>query len=338
MSERASEPTPTAVVNNPALAGRRQAGAQTDSSLAKHGRSFWWAGQLMNKTMLNHAADVYAFCRAVDNLADLSRDPARLAAMKLALAGDTAKVRGDTRESVERLVALSTLLHFDLRAAELLIDSVGADIDFVQPKDEAALLDYALGVAGSVGAMMVVILDIAPEKRAAAMPFAIDLGVAMQLSNIARDLLEDAKMMRVYLPMTWVGGTETRQFAWRISADDKLARKIAYGALPRLLALADTYYRSAAAGMVYIPRRARLAILTASGVYRAIGEKALQRGETDYWVSRTVVSTPEKTWQTGKAVVVWLASFFRTQAPVHDAALHAPFAVRLRQLLGTPQP
>jgi 15-cis-phytoene synthase len=322
-------------VPNATLDGRRQVppGAGRPS-LSKHGRSFWWAGQLMSKEMLNNAADVYAFCRAVDNLADLSRDPLRLAAMKLALAGDPGKVRGDTREAVVRLLQLSKSLDFNLAAAEMLIDSVSADIEFVQPHDEAALLNYAFGVAGTVGVMMVAVLDIAPDKREAALPFAIDLGVAMQLTNIARDLLEDAKMMRVYLPETWVGGTPTRQLAWRISADDALARKIAFGALPRLLALADHYYQSAAAGMVYIPWRARWAIFTASRVYRQIGEKALQRGETDYWLSRTVVSKGEKVWCTCLATFALIASFFQSRTPKHDAAMHAPFAKRLRQLSG----
>jgi 15-cis-phytoene synthase len=316
------------------IEGRRQ--VQPDAgheSLAKHGRSFWWAGQLMRKDMLDNAADVYAFCRAVDNLADLSRDQQRLTAMKLALAGDPAKVRGDTREAVERLLQLSRSIDFNLGAAEMLIDSVSADIEFVQPKDEAALLDYAFGVAGTVGVMMVAVLDIAPARRKAALPFAIDLGVAMQLTNIARDLLDDAKMMRTYLPLTWVGSTETRQFAWRVSADDQLARKIAYGALPRLLALADRYYQSAETGMTYIPWRARWAILTASRVYRAIGEKAARRGDVKYWSSRTVVSNAEKAWRTAWATCALMASFFRAREPAHDATLHEPFATRLRQLL-----
>jgi 15-cis-phytoene synthase len=338
VNKQPSEPPAPAKADdatNAALAGRRLApsGAGRES-LSKHGRSFWWAGQLMSKEMLNNAADVYAFCRAVDNLADLSRDPQRLAAMKLALAGDPGKVRGDTRDAVVRLLQLSKSLDFNLDAAELLIDSVSADIEFEQPHDEAALLNYAFGVAGTVGVMMVAVIDIAPGKREAALPFAIDLGVAMQLTNIARDLLEDAKMMRVYLPETWVGGTPTRQLAWRISADDALARKIAFGALPRLLTLADRYYQSAAAGMIYIPWRARWAIFTASHVYRQIGEKALQRGETDYWLSRTVVSKREKAWCTCKATFALIASFFQSRAPEHRSVMHVPFAKRLQRLSG----
>ncbi len=319
------------------LEGRRQKQDETGkTSLAAHGRSFWWAGQLMRPDMLDAAADVYAFCRAVDNLADLSRDQARLSALKRALSGEVTKVREDTRLAIARIVAISTSHGLNLRAAEMLIDSASADIEFVQPKDEAALIDYAFGVAGTVGIMMVPILKVRESDRAAAMPFAIDLGIAMQLSNIARDLLEDAKMMRVYLPITWVGGTDTRQFAWRVSGDDQHARRIAYGALPRLLALADRYYDSAARGMTYIPWRARWAILTASGVYRAIGKKAVRRNETEYWSSRTVVSGVEKIWRTVMATAALLATFWRTRRPKHDDALHVPFAVRLKTLQQQP--
>jgi 15-cis-phytoene synthase len=315
------------------LEGRRQKTRETGKeSLATYGRSFWWAGQLMHQDMLDAAADVYAFCRAVDNLADLSRDQARLAALKHALAGETAKVREDTRQAIERIVGLSTSHGLDLHAAELLIDSASADIDFIQPQDEAALIDYAFGVAGTVGVMMVPILRVPESKRGEAVKFAIDLGVAMQLSNIARDLLEDAKMMRVYLPTSWVGSTETRQFAWRVSGEDEHARQIAYGALPRLLSLADRYYDSAMRGMTYIPWRARWAICTASRVYRAIGQKAMRRGEAEYWASRTVVSNSEKIWRTILATGALLASFVRTRHPVHDDQLHVPFATRLHKL------
>jgi 15-cis-phytoene synthase len=319
------------------LEGRRQKQDETSkASLAEHGRSFWWAGQLMRPDMLNAAADVYAFCRVVDNLADLSRDQARLSALKRALAGEVTKVREDTRMAITQMVAMSTSHGLDLRAAEMLIDSVSADIEFVQPKDESALIDYAFGVAGTVGVMMVPILKVRESDRAAAMPFAIDLGIAMQLSNIARDLLVDAKMMRVYLPTTWVGGTDTRQFAWRVSGDDQHARRIAYGALPRLLTLADRFYDSAASGMTYIPWRARWAILTASGVYRAIGQKAARRNEAEYWSSRTVVSGIEKALRTVMATAALLASFLRISRPKHDDALHAPFAARLKMLQEQP--
>ena len=108
----------------------------------------------------------------------------------------------------------------------------------------------------------------------AAYPHAADLGIGMQLTNIARDIHEDAGLGRRYLPASWVGELEPRS----ILEPSLEERALLVAARKRLLTLAERYYESGRRGLSHLPLRARYGILVAAQNYRAIGPRALRLG------------------------------------------------------------
>ena len=107
---------------------------------------------------------------------------------------------------------------------------------------------------------------------------AIDLGIAMQLTNIARDVLEDAEMGRRYLPASWVGDVKPAQITAASNAPDGEVAKAVSLAVRQLLLLADDFYQSGTAGLSYLPLRAHIAIAVAARIYRQIGMQIAATG------------------------------------------------------------
>jgi len=289
--------------------------AESRAVLARHARTFDLAGRFLGAERRDEAAVVYAFCRLVDDLVDEAREQAAGAAE---LTRVEAELRGQApaRPLVAVFVDLMAEYGVDLAVAHELIAGVRSDSGPVALADDAALLRYCYRVAGTVGLMMCGVLGV---RDPAAAPFALDLGVAMQLTNICRDVAEDAGRGRVYLPASRLArlGTGPADLLDGAAPTPALAAVVL-----DLLALADRHYASADAGMRYIPWRSRLAILVAARVYRAIGVVLRRRGG-DPSLGRAVVP--------GLAKLGWsalaLARFVRTLlpgglAPVHDPALH----------------
>jgi phytoene synthase len=198
-----------------------------------------------------------------------------------------------------------------------LVDTVRRDLDLVRMANQAELLRYCYGVAGTVGVMMTCLLN--AREREKALPHAIDLGIAMQLTNISRDVLDDAHLNRLYLPADGAAGTIAPE---DIVAGNRAARHQAWLGARDLLGTSEAYYRSGWQGLGYLPFRARLAIAVAAKVYRQIGRQILQRGEQRYWQSRCVVGPAEKLRVSVGAVVQLAAGAINRQAISHDQALH----------------
>lgn len=147
-------------------------------------------------------------------------------------------------------------------------------------------LRYCYGVAGVVGIMMAIIMGVRDED---VLDRACDLGVAFQLTNIARDIVEDAQIGRAYLPEDWLADAGIPLS--RLGAPQH--REALAGSARRLLAMADAYYDSAGVGIAALPLRSAWAIATARGVYREIGEKVIARGPRA-WDSRASTTRAEK--------------------------------------------
>ena len=247
----------------------RDPAASALGTLSRHGRSFRLAGTLLHRRDLEDAATLYAFCRRVDDLADLAADPQVAHAALLHLRRAVAEA--DTRHAqAAPLLEIATRRGIDLQPALALIDTMILDLAPLAVPDEAALLRYAYGAAGTVGLMMYDMLGVrAPEGRR----YAVDLGIAMQLTNIARDVVEDAARGRLYLPRSWLP-------AGLMVDGIVLPRNAAsvHRAVQRLLALADRHYRSAEDGMRFLPRRPRAAIRVAARLYEEIGRMILAAG------------------------------------------------------------
>ena len=251
--------------------------------LARCGHSFRLAGRLLPAATLADAAELYAFCRGVDDLADESADPSFARAELLLLRA--AVVDGDDKyPPAAPFIALQRRSGLDSNAAVALIDTVLSDLGPVRVADEMALLRYAHGAAGTVGVMMCPILNV---RAAIATTHAADLGIAMQLTNIARDVTEDAMRDRLYLPATWLpAGLDVARLH---EASDEV-----FSAVRQLLALADQRYRSAELGYRDLPVRMRPAIRAAGRIYEEIGLRILRLGPAYLGAGRCVVPLPRK--------------------------------------------
>lgn len=280
--------------------------------LATHAHTFRSAAWLLPREAFDEIAVVYAFCRMVDELADTDADREALAAVAAELRGEA-----PPRPLVAGLLAVARRHGFSRRVALDLVDGAVSDLDVVRLPDEAALLAYAYRVAGTVGCMTAAMFS---ANDPAARAFAVDLGVGMQLSNIARDVAEDAGRGRIYLPATWLA--EAGVPAERVLGGD--ADPAALGSVVRrLLARAEVHYASAAQGFRYLPFRARLAVAVAARTYRAIGRKV----EAELPASlgrRTVLTTAERVRHgLGGLFDALVAPLWRRE---HDPRLHVAIA------------
>jgi len=286
--------------------------------LRTHGRSFHFAKSFLGARHGTRAARLYAFCRYLDDIADESpsREQARSALDRTDQALATATPIDPYTEDFLRL---SDELSMDLAPARALITGVRSDLSAVRIKSEAELIQYAYHVAGVVGLMMCSVLDVDDGDAA---PHAVDLGIAMQLTNIARDVGEDASLGRRYLPASWVGDLMPDALIRPDPATSETLRT----AVARLLDRAEEFYHSAEAGMAYLPFRARLGILVAARTYRRIGRE-IARMNYQTWTARAHVSGLGKAGVAGRAFLALATQrrFFRL-GNGHRAELHSPIA------------
>jgi phytoene synthase len=250
-------------------------------------KSFFAASLLLPLRVCAPASALYAYCRLADDAIDLGQDPAaemdglrrRLDAIYDGRPGpqdaDRALAHVVHRFAIPRLL-LDTLLE------GFLWDANGRHYETLED-----VLDYAARVAGTVGAMMALVMG-AHSPRALAR--ACELGIAMQLTNIARDVGEDARNGRLYLPRAWLREAGIDPDAWL--REPRFDAAVA-GVVDRLLQTADALYRRAEHGVAELPRDCRSAILAARLVYAEIGVQ-LQRDGLDSVNRRAVVSKRRK--------------------------------------------
>ena len=291
--------------------------SQPEQILATSGESFFWARRFLGRKMGHDAAVLYSFCRVLDDMADgdVPNGPEQLVQIQNLLA----QGRWDGHPVLEHhrgLVEAHRLPH-DVIASlvEGLMDDQAPEVLIA---DEEALIQYAYKVAGTVGLLMCNILN-NEDPRAKA--HAVDLGIAMQLTNIARDVVEDAKMGRRYLPGDWVDHLTPEQIVAAAAQPQGHEGTVITLAVERLLDLAETYYASGRAGLAYLPLRAHFSIGVAAKVYRQIGRQLLK--SSDSWHGqRQVTSKASKLFCTVRATSNLLR---RLPLPrtVHNASLHA---------------
>jgi 15-cis-phytoene synthase len=256
--------------------------ATAGETIAQGSRSFAAASRLFDRTTRHRAWLLYAWCRACDDIADgqtlghgmvqVDDGPARLARVRglteAVLAGDRV---GDPSFDGLRFVVAETGLPrwmIDDHLAGFALDAEGW-----RPRSEADLLRYCYHVAGAVGCMMAVVMGVAPDDHST-LDRASDLGLAFQLANIARDIDEDARARRSYLPEEWEG--MSRAEAGR-----------------RLAAMALDYEASARFGTPALAFRSAWAVLAAARIYGGIARKVAERGEAA-WERRVTTSGGEK--------------------------------------------
>ncbi|PSV88502.1 phytoene/squalene synthase family protein [Photobacterium angustum] len=271
---------------------------------AKHGKTFYFASLFMGKRHAERSYCLYQFCRYLDDLADNQGN-------------SSSKLNQFRQRLIENKTERDTV--FLTESFELPINPILDLIDgFLFDQNEPAidskreLLTYCYRVAGTVGIMMCHALEV--DDRAA-FKYAIDLGIAMQLTNIARDVFEDAQLGRRYVPSTWLHGMAPLEIEQAPShhCDIFHARK-------KLLSLAEQYYSSGMSGLSYLPKQSRLSIYIAAKCYQAIGFQ-IER-EPDFTV-RATVSMAKKCSLTAKCILHFiLSNGTRRWHRPHDKGLH----------------
>ena len=254
--------------------------------LKTHGRSFYWASVFLPVDTRERAAALYGFCRRVDDAVDEAPDEEtaneNIVEMERLLVANK-----DVRNDYSALFAELRQCGLGMAPAQQLLLGVKSDLDEVKVRDEEELLLYCYRVAGTVGLMMCPVLNV---RESTAWGYAIDLGIAMQLTNICRDVLEDAGNGRIYLPQSWF---ETPLSAGEIVTGSHRSDEISNNVL-RALNTAESHYQSAIEGLVFIPSRTRLAICIALTLYREIGRKIEKHWNGDSLRGRMFVSGAQK--------------------------------------------
>ena len=286
---------PAASSAGPARSALGQARRASHAVLAKGSKSFALAGKLLPAGAADDAAVIYAFCRHADDAIDCAPNQAgrvlALAELRrdLSLVYEAAPVEGPLLSALQEVARRRALPRPYLEA---LLDGFEMDVQGAAYYTVEELLLYCHRVAGTVGLLMCHVLGVRSE---AALRRAAHLGIAMQLTNICRDVAEDWSLGRVYLPRQLFflpvlpGGT----FPVRAAPSARLA-------VHALLEEAKAYYRSADEGIAQLGFRQGLAVRTARLVYSAIGDR-LQAQGCDVLAGRAVVPTWRKLWFAARA-------------------------------------
>lgn len=265
--------------------------------LRQGSKSFFAASLLLPRAVREPATALYAFCRVADDAVDLTDDPAAAVA-RLSRRLDAIYAGEPADDPVDR--ALSGVAEaFALPRAHLdaLLDGFLWDAEGRRYATIGELRAYGARVAGTVGVMMTLLMG---ERAPATLARACDLGVAMQLTNIARDVGEDARLGRLYLPEEWLRAEGLDPAAWLAAPahDARLARVV-----ERLLAEAERLYVRSRAGIALLPADCRPAIHAARLIYAEIGAEVARNGH-DSIGSRAVVPTRRKLRLLAEALVV----------------------------------
>jgi phytoene synthase len=242
--------------------------------LAQGSKSFHAAGRLLPFRLRGPIAVLYAFCRVADDAVDLEGGADKGAAVER-LAQRLACVYDGTAEDlpVDRAFAQVVRAYRIPRAVpEALIEGFRWDAERRRYERFADVVAYAARVASTVGVMMTLVMGVRDPVTLAR---ACDLGVAMQLTNIARDVGEDARERRLYLPLEWLRevGIDPDSFLAAPRYDGRLARVVR-----RLLSRAEWLYARADSGIPRLPRDVRTAIRAARLVYADIGREIADAG------------------------------------------------------------
>ncbi len=220
-----------------------------DNLLSKHAKSFNWAGFFLSKKVYEKCSFLYDFCRTLDDIAD---EKASLETKKNNFRKFKSNFENKNYSNiiVKNIYILIDQENISKKIVLDLFDGVESDLkDEVKINTKKELIIYSYRVAGTVGLMMSKILQVKDKKS---LQGAIDLGIAMQLTNIARDVIEDKKRNRSYIAHNFDSIRET-------------------------IKIADTFYESSFPAIKYVPIGSRFSIMVARRVYRKIGDNILKQ-------------------------------------------------------------
>jgi 15-cis-phytoene synthase len=286
-------------------------------------KTFYTASLLLPQRVCDAARALYAFCRVADDLVDRSDDSRAAVDQLLSRLDRIYKGAPDDQPADRAFADVAHRFAIPREIPEALIEGFAWDASGRRYETLADLHAYAVRVAGTVGAMMSLIMQV---RDPYAIARACDLGIAMQLTNIARDVGEDARNGRVYLPLDWLDAAGVAQ-------EDVLSSPAVRPLVQRLLQEADTLYVRSLSGIAMLPAGCRPSIHAARLLYAEIGRE-VERNGCDSVSMRAVVPTRVKLTRLASALAACLASAPRTGQPALPAA---QFLVDAVALAGNPK-
>ncbi len=252
------------------------------TSIERGSKSFARASKLFSRPTRERAWLLYSWCRACDDLADgqdhghgmatVQNPEKTIAVMRMM----TERAHGGEQTGNPPFDAFGIVAqecNIPLSLANDMIDGFALDARGWRPETENDLFQYCYHVAGSVGCMMAIVMGVSARNQEV-LDRACDLGLAFQLANIARDVTEDARAGRCYLPKVWLNEAG-------IDPDDIMApdqRNALIVLINRLCLLAGEYENSARVGASSLPFRSRWAVLAAAGIYGDIARAIIKSG------------------------------------------------------------
>ena len=254
--------------------------------LKKNSKTFHIASLFLPKSIKKKVLSVYAFCRLYDDNVDHERSV-------------------NTTDLENKIISFG----IDKNVINQLKEGIDSDMYSNSISSSEDLLNYCYKVAGCVGIMMCDVLNINDRR---AKYHAIDLGIAMQITNICRDIKEDFSMTRIYLPRDKISKSEM------VSKDNnKLFRTTC-----ELISLSDTYYESALQGIKYIPLRSRFSILFALKLYQEIGFK-IKKNEKIFLHQKPNTTKIDKLRIFIKTLFIFLYKYLLCSPKDHNQSLHS---------------
>lgn len=276
--------------------------------MRKNGKTFFLATHFLPSNVQADITVLYTFCRFVDDLVDVQNKSCQQILIDL-------KNNQSQYTQVDQFLKMAEKRKMSLEPAKTLVSTLEKDRKGVRLQTEKDLIRYCYGVASTVGLMLCDIFGVQDKK---ALPFAIDLGIAMQLTNICRDIDEDARHDKIYLPQDYFKEEMNPQKIIQGKNEVELLR-----VREQILTLADSYYQSADKGMHFLPAPVRLGILIASRLYQAKGT-VIRQNSSLYLKKRADVSLVAKVYHTTRGIYSYLfePSYKKNLNIPHDAKLH----------------
>ena len=257
-----------------------------------YGKSFYWAGKFLEKEVFEDCSTLYAFCRVIDNLVD-KKSNSKTNVKKFIKDYQSQNSKIQVNKEFKKI---ETKYQIPKKYINDLFYGINLDTKTVKIKSTKEIIKYSYYVAGTVGAMMSYIFQ---TSKPQAIKHAINLGIAMQLTNISRDVLKDAYLNRIYLPKNMLNE--------EITAKDiikkKFNKKHLFLVIKKIIFLSEKYYDNGNIGIKYLPKKVKFPIFLASSLYRGIGEKIFSSSYNRYFLDRTYLNFMEK-------IIITFKSFY----------------------------
>ncbi len=250
----------------------------TKNYLSIYAKSFNWAGFFLPKAIYKKCSSLYDFCRTIDDIADQELE-LDIKIKQFKEFKDKFLNKDFNNQIIKNMYKVIDQYEIPIKIIHDLFDGVESDLKYkVKINSKKELLIYSYRVAGTVGLMMAKILNV---RKKNALKAAMDLGIAMQLTNIARDVIEDNAKNREYISSN-------------------------FDSIKNTLMTANTFYESSFSSISHIPITSRFAIIVARRVYRQIGNNILKKRNIENYNN------------SGKIYVSSLGKFFQTILSIFD--------------------